>query len=136
MVVTRCWRRTFSWSSAATSCGKKSRLGELARADGDAAVAALRSGPPELAETTFLVERGWHLAYEIDHALDDCLYLAAAEVCDAMVVTADQRFCWRCSPSTCGRESPGLAIGDPVSRSRGIGRATSKLTVAARRDRR
>ena len=77
---------------------KKVRLGELARPDGDAALAALRSGPIDLLDTRPLVERALHLAHEIDHPLYDCVYLAAAEAVDAMVVTADRRFFDRCPP--------------------------------------
>lgn len=79
---------------------KKVRLGELARPDGDAALAALRSGPIYLVDTRPLVERGLHLADEIEHPFYDCVYLAAAEAVDAVVVTADRRFFDRCSPPT------------------------------------
>jgi predicted nucleic acid-binding protein len=79
---------------------KKVRLGELARSDGDAAVAALRSGPVSLVDTTPLVERALHLAHEIDHPLYDCLYLATAEAVSATVATADRRFFDRCALST------------------------------------
>jgi predicted nucleic acid-binding protein len=78
---------------------KKVRLGELARADGDAALTALRVGPIGLVDTTPLVERALHLAHEIDHPLRDCLYLATAEAVAATVVTADRRFFDRCSLS-------------------------------------
>ena len=67
---------------------KKVRLGELARDDGDAALAALRSGPVGLVGTTPLVERALHLAHEIEHPLYDCLYLATAEAVAATVATA------------------------------------------------
>jgi len=77
----------------------KVRLGELARSDGNAAVAALRSGPVGLVDTTPLVERALHLVHEIDHPLYDCLYLATAETVAATVATADRRFFDRCSLS-------------------------------------
>lgn len=82
---------------------KKVRLGELARLDGDAALAALRSGPIDLIETRPLVERALHLAHEIDHPPYDCLYLAAAEAVEAVVVTADRRFFDRCSAAKATR---------------------------------
>jgi predicted nucleic acid-binding protein len=78
---------------------KKVRLGELARDDGDAALAALRSGPVGLVGTPPLVERALHLAHEIEHPLYDCLYLATAETVAATVATADRRFFDRCSLS-------------------------------------
>jgi predicted nucleic acid-binding protein len=79
---------------------KKVRLGQLARPDGDAALAALRSGPVHLVDTWPLVERALHLAHEIEHPVYDCLYLAAAETVDGLVVTADRRFFDQCSSST------------------------------------
>jgi predicted nucleic acid-binding protein len=42
---------------------KKVRLGELARGDGNAALAALRSGPVRLVDTAPLVERALHFAH-------------------------------------------------------------------------
>jgi predicted nucleic acid-binding protein len=78
---------------------KKVRLGELARADGDAALAALRSGPVGLVDTTPLVARALHLAHDIDHPVYDCLYLATSEAVEATVATADRRFFERCSLS-------------------------------------
>jgi predicted nucleic acid-binding protein len=79
---------------------KKVRLGEFARDDGDAALAALRNGPVGLVATAPLVERALHLAHEIEHPLYDCVYLAAAEAVTATVATADRRFFERCSQST------------------------------------
>lgn len=81
---------------------KKVRLGELARRDGDAALAALRSGPVDFVGTTPLIARALHLAHELDHPLYDCLYLATAEAVAAMVATADRRFFERCSASSVG----------------------------------
>lgn len=78
---------------------KKVRLGELARPDGDAALAALRAGPVDLFDTAPLVEWALHLAREIDHPLYDCLYLATAEAIAATVATADRRFFDRCARS-------------------------------------
>lgn len=79
---------------------KKVRLGELARGDGNAAFAALRSGPVGLVGTTPLVERALHLAHEFGHPLYDCLYLATAEALAATVATADRRFFDLCTLST------------------------------------
>jgi predicted nucleic acid-binding protein len=79
---------------------KKVRLGELARGDGDAVLAALRSGPVGLVDTSPLVARALHLAHEIDHPLYHCLYLATAEAVEATVATADRRFFDRCALTT------------------------------------
>jgi predicted nucleic acid-binding protein len=78
---------------------KKVRLGELARPDGDAALAALGSGPIELVATRSLADRALHLAYEIEHPVHDCLYLATAEAVEGVVVTADRRFFDQCLSS-------------------------------------
>jgi predicted nucleic acid-binding protein len=78
---------------------KKVRRGELARPDGDAALASLRSGPIDLVDMRPLVERALHLAHEFEHPVYDCLYLAAAEAVDGIVVTADRHFFDQCSPS-------------------------------------
>lgn len=79
---------------------KKVRLGELARLDGDAALAALRSGPVDLVDTRPLVARALHLAHDLEHPVYDCLYLATAEAVEGVVVTADRRFFDQCSSST------------------------------------
>jgi predicted nucleic acid-binding protein len=76
---------------------KKVRSGELARPHGDAALAALRSGPIHFVDTRPLVEQALNLAHELEHPVYDCLYLAVAETVDGVVVTADRRFfdqCW------------------------------------------
>jgi predicted nucleic acid-binding protein len=92
---------------------KKVRLGELARADGDAALAALRSGPIRLLDTTPLVEQALQLAHEIQHPVYDCVYLASAEAVDAIVVTADRRFFEQCWSSKMGGRIAWLADRGP-----------------------
>jgi predicted nucleic acid-binding protein len=92
---------------------KKVRLGELARRDGDAALAVLRSGPVGLVDTTPLVERALQLAHEVDHPLYDCLYLATAEAVDATVATADRSFFDRCSLSIMQSRTAWLADWPP-----------------------
>lgn len=87
---------------------KKVRLGELARGDGDAALAALRSGPVGFIDTTPLIARALHLAHELDHPLYDCLYLATAEAVAATLATADRRFFERCSASSVGSRTAWL----------------------------
>jgi predicted nucleic acid-binding protein len=92
---------------------KKVRLGELARADGDAALAALRSGPIRLLDTTPLVEQALQLAHEIQRPVYDCVYLASAEAVDAIVVTADRRFFEQCWSSKMGGRIAWLADRGP-----------------------
>jgi predicted nucleic acid-binding protein len=88
---------------------KKVRLGELARGDGDAALAALRSGPIRLLDTTPLMERALQLAHAIQHPVYDCVYLASAEAVDAILVTADRRFFEQCWSSKMGGRIAWLA---------------------------
>jgi predicted nucleic acid-binding protein len=88
---------------------KKVRLGELARADGEAALAALRTGPIRLLDTTPLVERALQLGHAIQHPVYDCVYLASAEAVDAIVVTADRRFFEQCWSSKMGGRIAWLA---------------------------
>ncbi len=71
---------------------KKCRRGEMTRPDGDAALAALRSGQLDLTPTAPLVDRALALAHEIGHPFYDCIYLAAVEAAGDAVVTADRRF--------------------------------------------
>jgi predicted nucleic acid-binding protein len=42
--------------------------------------------------SSLLCERAFHIALALGHPVYDCLYLTCAEVADAMLVTADERF--------------------------------------------
>ncbi len=76
----------------ANALWKKAQLGEIDRADADEALAALAADAIELQPTAPLVRRALALAGEIGHPVYDCIYLAAAEAGDGVVVTADRRF--------------------------------------------
>lgn len=70
---------------------KKVRLGEVTSSDAEAALQRLSAGPVNLTPTRPLVGTALRLACELDHPVYDCIYLAAAEALDAVVVTADRR---------------------------------------------
>lgn len=71
---------------------KKARLGEILPGDGDAALAELNDGPIEFVETRPLLGPALRLARELDHPVDDCIYLAAAGLLSAVAITANRRF--------------------------------------------
>lgn len=49
-----------------------------------------------------LIERASHLAFEMDHPVYDCLYLACAEISGTPLVTADKRLVARADESQSG----------------------------------
>lgn len=49
-----------------------------------------------------LIERASHLAFEINHPVYDCLYLACAEISGTPLVTADKRLVARADESQSG----------------------------------
>jgi len=51
-----------------------------------------------------LIERASHLAFEMDHPVYDCLYLACAEISGTPLVTADKRLAARADESQLGLE--------------------------------
>ena len=48
---------------------------------------------PVLLPSSTLLERATELAIELTHPIYDCLYIACAELTDAVLVTADARIC-------------------------------------------
>jgi len=78
---------------------KKARRGELTQRHGDRALALLRSFTVDLVSTVTLLDDALALAHEIGHPTYDCLYLAAAQAVDGVVVTADRRFLRAVSPT-------------------------------------
>ncbi|MDE0245553.1 MAG: type II toxin-antitoxin system VapC family toxin [Gammaproteobacteria bacterium] len=58
----------------------------------------------ELYPADVLIERASQLAFEIDHPVYDCLYLACAEVSGTPLVTADNRLVARADESQSGLE--------------------------------
>ena len=87
----------------AAAIARKSRFGELERRD--AATAAdlwsrsIDDGVIALLPDEADLPRGFHLALELKHPLQDCLYLALAERLGAELFTADKKFAARAGPS-------------------------------------
>ena len=80
----------------ASAVARKARFREIGREQAEAAVAAWVAmlGRPEV---TLISEdpdlpRALELALELDHPLQDCVYLSLAERFEATLVTADEKF--------------------------------------------
>jgi len=58
----------------------------------------------ELYPADLLIERASQLAFEIDHPVYDCLYLACAQISGTPLVTADKRLVARVDESQSGLE--------------------------------
>lgn len=76
---------------------KLCRRGELDLAGADAGMDEVMNGAVEFIATTPLLQRARAIAAALNHAVYDCLYLAAAETVQAPVVTADRRLFDRAS---------------------------------------
>jgi predicted nucleic acid-binding protein len=71
---------------------KKVRRREITQEQALAASEAIRFAFNAYVHTPDLIERALALAFELDHPIYDCLYLAAALEYDLTLVTADARF--------------------------------------------
>jgi predicted nucleic acid-binding protein len=71
---------------------RKTRAGEIDRATAEAAASALPQFFEKLVASVELAKRSLSLAFELDHWVYDCLYLAAALDLDAPLLTADRKF--------------------------------------------
>lgn len=77
-------------SECANAIGKKVLDNQLSRAAAEASFAELPRFFARLFETGGLLDAGFQLALDIDHAFYDCLYLALAIREGAPVITADK----------------------------------------------
>jgi predicted nucleic acid-binding protein len=77
-------------AECANAIGKKVLGNQLSRDSGEASFVGLPRFFTRLFETAGLIEAGFQLALDIDHAFYDCLYLALAIREGAPVVTADE----------------------------------------------
>ena len=62
-----------------------------------------------------LAERAAHIAFELDHSIYDCLYLACAEITDSDLITADRRFADKVAerlPGSCVHYLGGHGVAD------------------------
>lgn len=83
----------------ATAMTKKARRGEIERGDAEAALElwsdTVAKGALLLLPDGDLLARAAALSIDMEHPLQDCLYLAAAEHVDARLITADAGFARR-----------------------------------------
>lgn len=77
---------------AVNALAKKVRTGEVSDQQARDAVDHLRFLAIPPVPTSRLLDRALWLAIQLDHALQDCLYLACAEDLDAAFITADDHF--------------------------------------------
>jgi predicted nucleic acid-binding protein len=82
-------------TEVASAVARKARFGEISRDDGFAALALwasiIRGNVAAFSEDPDL-PRALQLALELEHPLQDCVYLALAERLEATLVTADEKF--------------------------------------------
>jgi predicted nucleic acid-binding protein len=71
---------------------RKVKLGELTRDLATESIVALPQFFEELVATPELVPAAVKLAFELDHWIYDCIYLAAAVATEGRLLTADRKF--------------------------------------------
>ena len=71
---------------------RKAKLGEIDRAKAEAALLALPGFFESIESVTPLIAKAQRLAFELDHWIYDCLYLALATDREAVLLTADKKF--------------------------------------------
>ena len=77
----------------ANAAWKKARRKEIDTRQARGIALAHRDGVPALHSSLDLVDRAVQTAFQLDHPIYDCFYLACAEAVDGVLVTADRRFC-------------------------------------------
>ena len=66
-----------------------------------------------------LIERASQIAFQLDHPVYDCLYLACAEVSDTTLISADKRLVERAGGSLSGVDVRHIGSPDTVRRLKG-----------------
>ena len=74
---------------------KKTRRGEIAAELAAAALGEIWRFVPQIVDVAELTEPAMALAYELDHSVYDCVYLALARRRGATLVTSDQKLTTR-----------------------------------------
>ncbi len=72
---------------------KKVVRGEIEPGQAHEIAAAIGQSIPRFHSSAALNERALHIALALEHPVYDCLYLACAELAEAVLVTADARLC-------------------------------------------
>lgn len=87
----------------AAALAKKARVKEIEPSDAKAAVKlwiqAVRDGVITLVSEEMDLSRAFGMALELNHPLQDCVYLALAERLGATLLTADEKFLAKAHPS-------------------------------------
>ena len=87
----------------AAALARKARLNEIERGDAKAAaklwIQSIRDGVIILVSEDRDLSRAFDLAIELNHPLQDCVYLALAERLGATLLTADRKFLAKARPS-------------------------------------
>jgi predicted nucleic acid-binding protein len=73
----------------------KARRGELTRQDAEAALATIRATPIQLFAASDYAAAAQVLAFDLNHSVYDCLYLAVALAERIILITADRAFAER-----------------------------------------
>jgi predicted nucleic acid-binding protein len=77
----------------ANAAWKKARRKEIDGRHAREIALAHRDGVPALHPSADFIDRALQIAFELDHPIYDCLYLACAEAVGGVLVTADARLC-------------------------------------------
>jgi predicted nucleic acid-binding protein len=77
----------------ANAAWKKARRKEIDRRQASEIALAHRDGVPALRPSADFIDRALQVAFELDHPVYDCVYLACAEAVGGVLVTADERLC-------------------------------------------
>jgi predicted nucleic acid-binding protein len=80
------------WIECANVLWTKARRGQISSDDARAALAAILAAPVDCAPSRDLSDTAQAIAFDLDDAVYDCVYLAVAMERNAVFVTSDARF--------------------------------------------
>ncbi len=80
-------------TEVANATWKKATRGEFSTGQAGIIVTAISHYIPSFRRLTGLVERALEIAFQLNHPIYDCVYLACAEASGGMLITSDKRLC-------------------------------------------
>jgi predicted nucleic acid-binding protein len=80
------------WAELSNLLWKKTRAGEISRAEGSRIIQALAACPMTVYPSSALSAGAYEIALETGRSVYDALYLALAVALDCQMITADDRF--------------------------------------------
>ena len=92
---------------------RRARLGEIPLQQAVSAAEQVGRTPIEFWPLAALARQALEMAAALDHPIYDCFYLALAEQCDALLVTADDRFLSKLQATGWGRRGQSLVVFAP-----------------------